>query len=106
MNDLSPGLLRTLAVLRWWAVAGQALTVLLVVHAWGLPLRAAALWSGVAVLAAFNLWATWHAARNANPSAAQSARAERAAERMDALRGLILAKMLSRHREACFHYTA
>jgi two-component system sensor histidine kinase RegB len=63
MNDLSPGLLHTLAVLRWWAVAGQTLTVALVVHVWGLPLAAAPLWGGVAVLAAFNVWATHRAGR-------------------------------------------
>lgn len=64
MIDLSSGLLRTLAVLRWWAVAGQALTVLLVVHAWGLPLAAAPLWCGIAVLAAFSAWASRRAARS------------------------------------------
>lgn len=62
MTDLSSRLLRTLAVLRWWAVAGQALTVALVVHAWGLPLAAAPLWGGIAALAAFNAWASYRAA--------------------------------------------
>lgn len=63
MNALSPGLTRTLAVLRWWSVAGQALTVLLVVHGWRLPLSAPPLWAGVVLLALFNLWAVRRAAR-------------------------------------------
>jgi two-component system, sensor histidine kinase RegB len=63
MPNLPPGLLRTLATLRWIAVAGQVLTVLVVVHGLGLPFAAPPLWAGVAALALFNAWAGWRAAR-------------------------------------------
>lgn len=66
MNDPSPSLLRNLVMLRWLAVGGQAVTIVLAVHLLGIPLRAPPLWAGVAALAAFNLWAGWrarHAAR-------------------------------------------
>ncbi|TDR41968.1 two-component system sensor histidine kinase RegB [Tahibacter aquaticus] len=56
------GLLRTLATLRWVAVGGQSLVVLLAVHLLGLPLQSAPLWGGIAALALFNVWA-WHRAR-------------------------------------------
>lgn len=62
MSTTSPGLLRSLATLRWIAVAGQALTVLLAVHVFGLQLPALPLWGGVAALALFNTWA-WQARR-------------------------------------------
>lgn len=50
-------LLRSLATLRWVAVGGQSLVVLLVVHGLGLPLLSLPLWLGVAALALFNAWA-------------------------------------------------
>ncbi|MBS7455762.1 ATP-binding protein [Coralloluteibacterium stylophorae] len=55
--------LHVLCDLRWIAVAGQSATVLAVVHLLGVPLDEAPLWGGIAVLAAFNLYARWRAAR-------------------------------------------
>lgn len=63
MADLSPNLLRHLVALRWLAVGGQLATVALVVHALRIPLSQPPLWGGIAVLAAFNLWAGWRARR-------------------------------------------
>lgn len=71
MNDLSPSLLRNLVVLRWLAVGGQIVTVALVVHGLGIPLRAAPLWAGIAALAAFNLWAGRRARRAAQVGAGE-----------------------------------
>jgi len=48
--------LRTLCSLRWLAVAGQAATILVATWVLGLPLPQLPLWSGVAVLAVFNLY--------------------------------------------------
>jgi len=50
--------LRLLCNLRWLAVLGQALTVALVVGPMHVPLQATALWTGIGVLALFNLYAT------------------------------------------------
>ncbi|MFC4820872.1 ATP-binding protein [Dokdonella ginsengisoli] len=72
MNDSLPGLLRNLVVLRWLAVGGQAVTIALVVHGLGIPLRAAPLWLGVGVLAAFNLWASWRVRRVARVGAPEA----------------------------------
>jgi len=63
MSMLPSGLLRSLALLRWFAVAGQALTILVAVHALALPFPALPLWGGVAALAVFNLWAAPRARR-------------------------------------------
>lgn len=63
MSMLSAGLLRSLATLRWFAVAGQALAVALAVHGLGLPFAPLPLWCGVAALAVFNLWAAPRARR-------------------------------------------
>lgn len=52
---------RLLVNLRWLAVAGQALTVLIVSRAMGVALYQPPLWSGIAALALFNLYATWYA---------------------------------------------
>jgi len=52
-------LLRVLRNLRWLAVAGQSLTILLVTGPMQMALPALPLWSGVGVLALFNLYATW-----------------------------------------------
>lgn len=56
---LTPGLLRNLVLLRWFAVAGQLITVTLVLHVLDIPLRPLPLWGGIAALALFNLWASW-----------------------------------------------
>ncbi|MBO9664345.1 ATP-binding protein [Dokdonella sp.] len=71
MNDPSPSLLRNLVMLRWLAVGGQAVAIVLAVHLLGIPLRAAPLWGGVAALAAFNLWAGWRARRSAEVGAGE-----------------------------------
>ncbi|MEP7041595.1 MAG: ATP-binding protein [Dokdonella sp.] len=60
---LTPGLLRNLALLRWFAVAGQLATVTLVLYALDIPLQPLPLWCGIAALASFNLWASWRARR-------------------------------------------
>jgi len=60
---LTPGLLRNLAVLRWFAVAGQLVTVALVLHLLQIPLQPLPLWCGIAALALFNLWASWRVRR-------------------------------------------
>ncbi|MBN8727132.1 MAG: sensor histidine kinase [Xanthomonadales bacterium] len=62
-HDVPPGLLGNLATLRWFALAGQAVTVVLVVHLLRLPLASAPLWAGIGALAAFNLWASHRARR-------------------------------------------
>lgn len=54
-------LVRLLCNLRWLAVAGQAITVWVATGPMGVALAPAPLWSGVAALASFNLYATWRA---------------------------------------------
>jgi two-component system sensor histidine kinase RegB len=63
MSDLSPSLLRNLASLRWFAVVGQSITVLLAIHVFGMPIDARMLWPAIAVLLLFNIWAAGYAAR-------------------------------------------
>ena len=48
-------LLRTLATLRWMAVIGQSATIAVAAGLLGVALPALALWSDVALLAAFNM---------------------------------------------------
>ncbi|KAF1721296.1 ATP-binding protein [Pseudoxanthomonas wuyuanensis] len=55
----SPSFLRTLCNLRWVAIVGQAVTVLVAVQLMRIPLPQAPLWGGIALLAAFNLYASW-----------------------------------------------
>lgn len=50
--------LRLLSNLRWLAVAGQALTVALVVGVMHIPLQTPLLWAGIAALALFNAYAS------------------------------------------------
>lgn len=57
----SSSFIRLLANLRWLAVVGQALTVIVVTGPLQLDLLEAPLWSGIGALAAFNLYATWRA---------------------------------------------
>lgn len=56
-GSINPDFLRTLVVLRWTAAAGQSLTIAVTLHALALPLPAWPLWSGVAALLAFNVYA-------------------------------------------------
>lgn len=57
----------TLCGLRWAALAGQSATILVTVLGIGMPLPLLPLWSGVAALAAFNLYAQWRS-RHGGPS--------------------------------------
>jgi two-component system sensor histidine kinase RegB len=59
----SPSFLRTLCNLRWVAIVGQAVTVLVALGPLGMPLPQWPLWSGIAALAAFNLYASWRSRR-------------------------------------------
>lgn len=59
MNRASLSSLRLLCNLRWAAIAGQALTVLIVTGPMGLAFPGLQLWSCIAALALFNLFATW-----------------------------------------------
>jgi two-component system sensor histidine kinase RegB len=60
-------LLRVLCNLRWLAILGEALTLLLVTGPMQVQLPALPLWSGVAALAAFNLFATWRTRAGREP---------------------------------------
>ncbi len=55
----SPSFLRTLCNLRWVAITGQALAVVVATELMDLPLPIAPLWGGIAVLALFNVYASW-----------------------------------------------
>lgn len=57
------GFIKLLCKLRWIAVAGQAITIAVVIGAMHIPLPATPLWSGVLFLAAFNTYATMRTAR-------------------------------------------
>lgn len=57
MNSSDTSFLRTLCSLRWLATAGQAATILVATGLLGLELPQIPLWSGVFVLALFNLYA-------------------------------------------------
>jgi two-component system sensor histidine kinase RegB len=63
MSDVSPSLLRNLAILRWFAIVGQSITVVLATHLLGLPIDANKLWPAIGLLLVFNVWSTWNAAR-------------------------------------------
>lgn len=58
MSESTLPFLRTLCLLRWVAVAGQALTVAAVTGPLGVPLATMPLYGGIAALASFNLLAT------------------------------------------------
>lgn len=53
--------------LRWLAVLGQAVTILVVTGPMQVPLQPAPLWAGVGALAAFNLHVSWRIARGPEP---------------------------------------
>lgn len=67
MSETAPSLLRTLVLLRWCAIAGQFVTVYWAVHVARLALPAHALWTAIALLALFNLAASWRARRVREP---------------------------------------
>lgn len=55
--------LRLLCHLRWLAIAGQAITILVVAGPMKIAIPPAPLWLGVGVLAVFNAYATWRTRR-------------------------------------------
>lgn len=59
LSRASRPFLSVLCTLRWFAIAGQALTVWLVTVPLRMPLARLPLWSGIAVLLLFNLYAAW-----------------------------------------------
>lgn len=71
MSDRAPNLLRSLAVLRWCAVLGQAATVYWAVRVAHIALPATALWAAITGLALFNLWAMQRARRVREPAPAE-----------------------------------
>ncbi len=72
-RQASSSFLQLLCNLRWLAVVGQALTVVLVVRVIHIPLQTAPLWAGIAALALFNVYAS---ARIHGATAAPSSDAE------------------------------
>ena len=71
MERSTTTLLGTLTTLRWLAVIGQSATIAVVIEFLGLALNATALWSGVAVLAVFNLIAIWRIGHRDDPPHAE-----------------------------------
>ena len=71
MERSTSTLLGTLATLRWLAVVGQSATIAVVIGLFGLALNEAALWSGVGLLATFNIYATWRVRHMDEPSHAE-----------------------------------
>jgi two-component system sensor histidine kinase RegB len=67
----SRAFLRLLCHLRWWAVGGQAVTILFVTGVMRLVLPVAPLWAGAATLALFNVFATWRSGLTKEPSATE-----------------------------------
>ncbi|MGS1079649.1 ATP-binding protein [Pseudoxanthomonas beigongshangi] len=65
----SPSFLRTLCNLRWVAIIGQAVAVLVATELMHIPLPTVPLWGGIGLLAAFNVYATWRSHRLAPDSA-------------------------------------
>jgi len=61
----------TLAALRWFSVAGQAVAVALVVFGLGVPLPLVPMAAAIALLAGFNLYAQWRARRGDEPAPAE-----------------------------------
>jgi two-component system sensor histidine kinase RegB len=61
MGTVFSNFLGQLVLLRWVAVAGQGIAVVIAIYYLRVPLDAVCLWSGVAALALFNLWATYRA---------------------------------------------
>lgn len=67
-NRASLSFIGLLATLRWLAVIGQALTVVIVTGPLQLALPEAPLWAGIGVLTSFNVYATWRARSGAEAS--------------------------------------
>ena len=59
----TPSFLRTLCNLRWVAIVGQAVTVLVALGPLGIALPRWPLWGGIGALALFNVYATWRSRR-------------------------------------------
>lgn len=72
MRHAAASLVRTLATLRWIAVAAQAVAILVTIHGFGIPLPAAPLWAGTAALACFNLLARHRLRSGHAPSPAEA----------------------------------
>lgn len=58
-----PGFLSLLTDLRWLAVAGQPLAIVVAISGMDMPFAPPPLWAGVAVLILFNCWAQWRCNR-------------------------------------------
>ena len=67
----SRSFLRLLSTLRWLAVGGQLITILVVTGPVGVKLPMAPLWAGVCALALFNVYAIWRATRPQEPPEAE-----------------------------------
>ncbi|MEO7773865.1 MAG: ATP-binding protein [Steroidobacteraceae bacterium] len=63
--------LRLLCNLRWLAVAGQSITVLVVTGPMQVALPVAPLWGCIGLLSLFNVYATWYVRQSREASAAQ-----------------------------------
>lgn len=72
MSESTLPFLRTLCLLRWVAVAGQALTVATVTGPLGVPLATMPLYAGIAALAGFNLLATLRARQAGSASSLEA----------------------------------
>lgn len=71
LNSASRSFLRLLCNLRWVAVAGQAITVLIVTVPLQIPLPAPPLWTAIAALGLFNVYATWRVRQEAEARPAE-----------------------------------
>ena len=69
---LSPSFLRTLCNLRWVAIVGQAVTVLVALGLLGIDLPRWPLWAGIGALALFNVYATWRSRRPGEETPAEA----------------------------------
>lgn len=72
MKRSTSALLKTLCAVRWLAVVGQSIAVVAAIGPLHLALNQPALWSGIAVLLGFNLFAMWRTARLDEPSALEA----------------------------------
>jgi two-component system sensor histidine kinase RegB len=70
-GDTSRSFLRLLSNLRWLAVVGQAITIVVVTGPVGVELPLTPLWAGVSALALFNAYATYRVSRPQEAGAAE-----------------------------------